>query len=69
MSQNLFDALQGEIARVTTIERVYRLLKGGVGLPAATLMQGQLEAARQATRDQDALAMLRLYQELQQFDL
>ena len=64
---SLGHALPQEQARVRALKELYLGLPGGVGRPAAFLMERSLAAADMAATSGDVVAMLTAYQDLQGF--
>ena len=54
------DELQKEIDRCSELVSVYRLLPGGIGNIAASMISADIDNARQAMATQDAAEMCRM---------
>lgn len=66
-TKTLGTALPEEMARVRALKSTYEALDGGVGRPAAYMMEMSLRAADQAVMSGDVVAMLRCYEDLKGF--
>lgn len=61
---NLAEALPIEMARVRAMKEQYLGLPGGVGRPAAHLMELSLRSAESAAASGDVVAMIRAHEDL-----
>jgi hypothetical protein len=64
MTDTLGDALPRELARVRKLAQHYRSLDGGVGVPAAILMELNIDHANKAMIEDDLVGMIREYKQL-----
>ena len=62
-SETLAEALPKEIARCEHLVEIYKEL-GPVGIFARTMIQIDIDAAKRATVEMDAVGMLRAYEKL-----
>lgn len=62
--ESVGEAIQVEIKRVRELASLYRSLDGGVGIPAAMLMEASIDSAVKALVENDVIAVLASYEDL-----